>query len=368
MIIHLHSEYPDEGYIIYASDYRNAVSYQEMGYRVCHITGQRMHFIPEDMYCDLTEVDLRRLEAAGNHDIFLLSSDGRLVLVYEASSGDNVLLITGRCNSNCIMCPTHDNYRRHSTDLTLSSALTFIDYMPEDADHITITGGEPFMMGEAIFPVLQKLKAKQPYTDYLLLTNGRALAYQPYFEKFLQSTPDRMLVGIPVHGHNADRHDRITRAPGSFEQTRIAVRKLVAAGIRVEIRLVISKLNYDDISSIGDLIVREFKGVTTVKFMGLEMLGNAAKYCEDVWITYSDAWNYSKTAVDKIIQSGIDVGLYNFPLCAVDLPYHALCQKSITSYKVRFPAACDTCRKKDACGGFFAGSMRLAGKDVVPWR
>jgi len=116
----------------------------------------------------------------------------------------------------------------------------------------------------------------------------------------------------------------------------------------------------------NDLIVSELPNAESVKIMGLEMFGNAARNQEDVWIPYRTAFEYSKNAILNLINHKISVALYNFPLCAVDSDCHLLCAKSITGYKVRFDERCETCKKKPNCGGIFAGTIRLAGKDVIP--
>lgn len=71
------------------------------------------------------------------------------------------------------------------------------------------------------------------------------------------------------------------------------------------------------------------------------MTGNAAKNKNRVWISYPDAFRVSKKAIDLLIGAGIDVGLYNFPLCAVDKMYRSLCEKSISDYKIRYTERCE---------------------------
>ena len=132
--------------------------------------------------------------------------------------------------------------------------------------------------------------------------------------------------------------------------------------------MVVSKLNYKYIDKIAELIVNEFPKAGSVKIMGLEMSGNAARNVDNVWIPYPTAFEYSKAAIIRLVGNGINVGLYNFPLCAVDRSFHLLCAKSITDYKIRFAEKCEECKKRENCGGIFAGTIRLAGKDVIPWR
>lgn len=89
---------------------------------------------------------------------------------------------------------------------------------------------------------------------------------------------------------------------------------------------------------------------------------------EAVWIPYREAFLASKGAINLLVEHAIQVGLYNFPLCAIDEEYRYIAYKSITDYKVRYADACSNCAVRDACGGIFAGTIRLAGKDVAPVR
>lgn len=238
--------------------------------------------------------------------------------------------------------------------------------MPSDARHITITGGEPFLIGDRIFDIFSAFKQKCYKTDFLLLTNGRALAYEPYILKFHKTAPKKIIIGIPLHGYDAVTHDAITRSPGGFEQTVQGVRNLLNFGHKVEIRIVVSKLNYKNITAICELISKEFPNVYRVEIMGLEMLGNAAINKNKVWISYNDAFQASIKGINVLIKKSIQVGLYNFPLCSIDERYYSMAAKSITSYKIRYADECHKCMIKDACGGIFAGTIRLAKDDIKP--
>lgn len=325
-------------------------------------------FWPENQSLLVSDENAIRFRQCDSFDVFQISEDGRSFLFYNNESLDNAIMITTKCNSNCVMCPAPDYARKKDSDINPDELLGLIKHIPSDAVHLTITGGEPFIIGEKIFDIFMSLKVQCPHTRYLLLTNGRALSYAPYMKKFCETVPQNIMVGIPLHGYDAITHDLITQSPGGFQQTWIGIKNLLHFGFRVELRIVVSKLNYQYIDKIADLIIREFKVVSSVKVMGLEMLGNAAKNSDDVWISYSDAFQAAKIGIDKLINYGIDVALYNFPLCAVSEEYHYICLKSITDYKVRYEEECESCIFKDACGGIFVGTIRLAGKDVKAWR
>lgn len=332
------------------------------------MTESGLIFFPENKLFPLTRENQDKLSICEDYDVLFIDEEGSGYLHFANENDDNPLILTQKCNSNCIMCPTAEWVRKRENGLNIDYIIESIKYIPNDARHLTITGGEPFLVKEKIFDLLSEIKIRLPYTECLLLTNGRALGHKPYSDRFADSAPIKIIIGIPLHGYNAETHDRITRSKGGFNQTVSGIKNLIYNGFNVEIRLVVSKLNYKYIDKIAELIVTEFPKAGSVKIMGLEMSGNAAKNINDVWIPYRTAFEYSKDGIVKLINHGINVGLYNFPLCAVEQSFHMLCAKSITDYKIRFADKCEECQKRSNCGGIFAGTIRLAGKDVQPWR
>lgn len=332
------------------------------------INNDQATIYPDNVTFKMSSREQELFGASCNYDVFEISSCGNAYKYYNNASLDNAILVTNRCNSNCIMCPTAEAIRKRNEEYTADELIDIAKHFPGDASHITITGGEPFLIKKDIFKLLNFLKTSLPNTSYLLLTNGRAFCLREYVELFKQNAPADMLLGIPLHGYNSKTHDYITGAGGSFKQTFTGLKHLLASGAKIELRIVVSKLNFEYISEIASLISREFNSVFCVKFIGLEMTGNAAKNKDDVWIDYPTAFKHSKEAVDILIGSGIDVGIYNFPLCSVDEKYWNICEKSISGYKIRFAPECTECVVKDACGGMFSGTVRMAKDAVKPIR
>lgn len=319
---------------------------------------------PEDLTFDIDEASFEAVNDLSDYDVFEISDKGTLFRRYNASSSDNVIVVTNSCNSNCIMCPTSETIRRGHETYNAAELIEIIKHFPSDASHITITGGEPLLIKRDFFTVLEYLKNSLIETEYLLLTNGRAFCSNEYIDLFIKSRPKHMLLGIPIHGHNAELHDYITQSAGSFHQTMTGLKHLLHIETDVELRIVVSKLNADYITDIADLIIQEIPSVRCVKVIGLEMTGSAAVNREKVWLDYPTAFKKSKDGIDKLIKAGIDVGIYNFPLCSVEKGYWNICEKSISEHKVRYYDKCDDCYVKDACGGLFLGSMKLA-EDMI---
>ncbi len=299
------------------------------------------------------------LNQMNNFDVFEIWENGIMHQKYSDSSDDNYFFVTGMCNSNCIMCPSPAHSRMNQPEANIGELIELASHIPSDTPHLTITGGEPFMVGEKLFPFLSYLKQKFCQTEFLLLTNGRIFSIEKYWRRFLIDAPSNILVGIPLHGSNARIHDAITRASGSFDQTVKGIRTLLKHGVHIELRLVVNRLNMDDFSEIADFILRHLKGIEYVSIIAMEMTGNARIHSEQVWIPYRKAFNSVKEAINILLKSGIDVKLYNFPLCTVDKQFWPMCSRSISSYKVRFEEECASCKYKNDCGGVFAGTIDM---------
>ena len=324
-------------------------------YSIVCLNADSLLFYPEQWCVKLEEDEIDLFNKVGEYSILEFGKDG-VYVYYDSTSIDNALFITNKCNSNCIMCPTSDIVRKNSGIESIDNLLKISSQIPNDAAHITITGGEPFLLKKDIYKLFSYLKSNLNEIEYLLLTNGRALADKEYFDLFKYNVPDNIIVGIPIHGYDNITHDGITRAKNSLQQTVKGIKNLLSVHIRVEIRIVVSKLNA---KFIDNLVVTELKGVYTVKFIGLEMLGNARRNINQVWMNYNDSFKYLRSPIKKLVLNGFNVGIYNYPLCCVDKGYWSMCEKSITDYKIRYLPECDACSKKDACGGMFSGTYRL---------
>lgn len=239
--------------------------------------------------------------------------------------------------------------------------------MPEDLWYFTITGGEPTLIGEDNFIELYRtVKEHLPNTNILLLTNGRTLGNYSFFEKFKKENTDNLRIAIPIHGSIASKHDYITQAKGGYEQTIRGLTNIIKANIETEIRIVVSKLNEDDILNIARLIVTKFKGVRVVHFVGLEMRGNCAANASKVVISYEEAFSKSKKAIKLLMINGIDVALYNFPYCMIESGYWSLAKKSISSYKAEYYSECNECNMRSLCCGIFTATRNFYNPQVYP--
>lgn len=342
-----------------AFDYMTRDDLFEDGIDFIFISENDIRLYPDDIVISEDKDIIGKLKNAHNYDVYELWENGRLLKFYDDSSIDNCFFVTAKCNSNCIMCPSPDISRQKGGNIEVDTLIEIAKHIPADVLHLTITGGEPFMIGPDIFRFFEFLRDKFAHTEFLLLTNGRIFAVDSYIQRFMEKAPENSTVAIPIHGSMSMIHDMITQVNGSFEQTMLGIKKLLKAGAHIEVRMVVNKMNKNDIKNIAYLISQEIPGVDYVSIMAMEMTGSARVNRDKVWISYTDAAVVAEDAAVVLLENGIDVKLYNFPLCVLKKEFWTLCEKSISPDKVRYAETCEKCKMKNACGGVFAGTISM---------
>lgn len=324
-----------------------------------YVEDENVTLFPEEIVLNMSCSDIKWLRNRSNYDVYEIWQDGQLIEYFDNATNDNYFFISGRCNSNCIMCPSSDYSRINGIDTAVDSLILMAKHIPSNVGHLTITGGEPFIIGEQIFEFIDFLKYKFTTTEFLLLTNGRIFAVEKYANMLNETIPEKSVIAIPLHASYADLHDSITQSIGSFKQTCVGIKRLLNLKLRIELRIVISKLNIEDINRLAEYICKEFPSISYVSVIAMEMTGNAYKNREKVWIPYTQIFPKISEAIHCFISNGINVRLYNFPLCTVPKVFWNLCEKSISPEKVRYDGECMKCTYKNACGGVFSGTINM---------
>ena len=277
-----------------------------------------------------------------------------------------VLMMTEACNSNCIMCPMSSDARRRGNRLLDEDAWEILENLSEDTEHIDIPGGEPFLNASLVMEVMQALNVRYPQIPVQILTNGRALSLPSIQRKIQPLVTARYRFAVPVHAGNAALHDSITQSPDSFMQTLHGLEFLSKTAAQIEIRIVGHRMNIDHLEELCDTLLQSRIRIHVVNFIAMEMNGSAARNREALWVDYRVFFEKAKPVIQRLVAHGVDVGLYDFPLCAVECAYWPLAKKSITGWKVRYPEACARCDEREACGGVFRSTALLGLCPVYP--
>ena len=316
---------------------------------------------------NLTETAKGMLSPLNEFDVVEFYDENEFFIVYSDCPDGATLFVTNHCNSNCIMCPCSVHSRKRADRTAPKRLCDYLEYMPSDVRHLVITGGEPTLIKDELFSIFQKMREHfEDFTQFLMLTNGRAFSSSRYLAQIISNAPQNLSFGIPLYGYSPETHDPITQTPGSFVQTVYGLKGLLSYGQDIELRIVVSKLNLDYMDTLAGFISTELRGVRRVNIMATEMMGAAARNRDAVWVDYEQSFQASKRAIQSLINAGIDVSLYNFPLCKVEPGYWSLCSKSISSYKIRYGDGCEDCDVKELCGGVFRSTLLLTKMELVP--
>ncbi len=354
----------------YRLGYRQAVLKRNTplleGHENIVMDGDLYRFSTDGKILDLPPQLLEWFDTLHDGDIISINEHGLCSRIYDNTEKDVTIFLGGNCNSNCVMCPSSDYERQMDYSGIGQTTGELIEMLPEDIHHYAVTGGEPTLQFELFLRTMARLAQRFPKAEAQLLTNGRSFSSGKFLDQFLAVYPPRFLVGVPLHGSEASIHDAVTRAEGSYDQTIRGIRNLCARNVSVEIRIVVSKMNQDDLLKIAEFLTMRFPELTQVTFISLEVRGNCVKNRELVYIDPESSFQHSRSAINHLLRNGIRVELYNFPLCCVDRGYWMICRRSISSYKVRYEKECGTCDVHDKCGGIFESTIKTAKPLVHP--
>ena len=286
-------------------------------------------------------------------DVIVVRDDNSIYKMHNGTSSSALVYVTNQCNSNCIMCPDSVRMRTKENTISFEQLMEYVSLLPSDLKHIDITGGEPTLLKEKLPYLIEKALVQSENAEILMLSNGRSFAADGYTRMFQEFSGQKFKIEIPVHSANREKHDYIAGCRGSYEQTMHGIKNLLKNGIETGIRIVVSKLNYRELNPLILEIKKRFPEIKYINIMGMEVLGNAWKNREVVWIEMDELKPYLQSALEESFRCGIEPGLYNFPLCLFDKKYWYCYKNSISGYKIRYFDECEQCGEKQKCGGFF---------------
>lgn len=273
--------------------------------------------------------------------------------------------IWNRCNNRCIMCTNplwldREPVSAYSMERFSSRLLTL--KRTELSGGLHISGGEPTLHPD-FFNILRSIRTKFPTQKLYLLTNGRMFSYKAFIDRVLEF--DTLFLQIPIFGHTARLHDRITGVRGSFDQTVSGVRNILKRRNRkqfLEIRTVLVKQNLSLLPNIVEFSHAKFKGIDTFVIIFPEPEGRCEADFNNVGITYSQARKTVHEVVRMWKRSFRDLRLYHFPLCTIDPELWPFAWITQDPNETTYVGMCRECRYKKYCARIHQNYLPLAGE------
>ena len=276
---------------------------------------------------------------------------------FDIKSNDNALFTTAMCSNRCLMCCQPPS-EKNDIDALWSKNITLVDTAPKELPTIGVTGGEPTLLGDRFFELIRHIRETLPDTEIHVLTNGRAFADKQFARQLGEIGPEKILLGIPLHSDNQLDHDIIAGTKGAYTETLLGLYNLARWSFDIELRVVLTKMNYKRLPQIARFIYRNLPFVKFISLMGLEYTGYTIINADKVWIDPVDMKEGLTNATLFLASCGFDVSIFNLPLCILPEVLWQYARKSISDWKTTYAEFCNICVKKDDCCGLFSTSKK----------
>lgn len=279
--------------------------------------------------------------------------------------------LTYSCVNNCEFCATGDRIRKFVAWPRVQRILK--EHRADGIRSLDIDGGEPTLHPHLLDAI--RFARELGYGQVNVTTNGRKLGDAAYTQRLLDAGLTSLLVSL--HGPTADVHDRVTRAPGSFEETVAGIRtavSLVPAGVELGVNITVSRTNVEHLDAYADLLWE--LGVRKTNYQLLTPFGNAqadivpppeqaAAAVRRVLERYGDRMRLYVVNGQPCLFPGLErYVLADLQKLGRTMVFVWDEQVNLYSYlgerRVRVPQ-CDGCPHSLSCGGFFD-----FGRDYAP--
>jgi His-Xaa-Ser system radical SAM maturase HxsC len=305
------------------------------------------------------------LSYLGDGDIVIVRpSTGDLRVLYRRTAIHNSFLVTQACNSFCVMCAQPP--AKHVADNCADLLWEAIPLMDINTPEITFTGGEPTLLGRKLIELIRRMKSFLPHTSLHVLTNGRLIKFLAFAQDIAEICHPDLVFGVPLYSDMSHEHDFIVQANAAFDEAVKGILNLARCGLRVEIRLVITRLNYRSLQRFAGFVARNLPFSCNVALMGLEPVGFAKSNLASVWIDPADYGEHLAAAVRILESHRVPVSIYNHQLCTIAPELWRYARQSISDWKNIFTDACESCAVRHQCCGFFASGVDVHSRAIRP--
>ena len=270
---------------------------------------------------------------------------------YDINSNDNALFTTAMCSNRCLMCCQPPS-EKNDIDVLWDKNIKLIDTAPLELPSIGITGGEPTLLGNRFFELIEHIRKRLPDTEIHILSN------KDFTRRLGEIGPEKILLGIPLHSDNQLDHDLIAGADGAYSETLLGLYNLARLSFDIELRVVLTKLNYQRLPKIAHFIYRNLPFVKYISLMGLEYTGFTIKNAGRVWIDPMEMASPLSEATLFLASAGFNVSIFNLQLCVLPEIVWPYARKSISDWKNMFASFCEECSVKTECCGLFSTSKK----------
>lgn len=287
-------------------------------------------------------------------DIGFINQRGQIRTVLSQKANHNTVLVTEQCDNLCKFC-SQPPKKRDDEWLMVQSALAICAY--NSTATIGVSGGEPTLNRKQFVRFLKVIQLYAKSTPLHILSNGRSFSDVAFLESVVEASKGlNITYGIPLYGVNEKVHDSLVSSDGAYQDTQSGLINAGNMGLNIELRVIPTRENIDQIVGIVEMALRSLSNVVQVSIMNLEPTGWAKKNWTSLYVNPSEyQWELGK-ALDMAKMCNLPIKLFNYPLCHLEEGNRAYAVKSISDWKNYYPSECGSCILKPECSGYFTSS------------
>ena len=298
----------------------------------------------------------------------------------------NAYLALGyQCDHECICCPlsTYDKLHAPFSYDYLKEIIDVLFEKDEDAN-VVISGGEPTLHPD-FFKVLELINRKRG--KITVLSNAGRCSDPQFVKKIcdtLGENSGQLSYVTAVHSTDPDIHDAVTQTCGSLERSLKGVENLSAAGIKVIIKHIMSKISYKTMKNTFEELDKRFPPEVSFHFCAMDFAGRGGKNVGRLFVDFRTLQPYLEETLD--LWCGADsvkreIIVFETPLCAVDPYYWRFFRTNPEGYKeylspstrklisdryskdlIKPSEICGDCGVKDICEGVWPSAYETGQK------
>jgi len=281
-------------------------------------------------------------------------SDGVGYVHFSVDSNDNCIVVSNECNERCINCPQLDKAKIPGL---AEQNHRLIGFLPRATKTVALSGGEPTLDFPEFMRVIKAFYKRRSDLHIDILTNGLVLSdISKTSEMATLLRTDTSTFCITLYGDIPSIHDAHTRTPGSFAKLHTALHNLAYYRYSIELRFLITALNYMRLPSFIEYVYDNFPFVDHISLMGMEYSGDASKNADGLHVSIEEYSLYLVEAVRNSVMRDIPIFIYNHPVCLLPKILRKYAVASISDWKSGYYSLCGQCDAKGFCGGFFTTS------------
>jgi His-Xaa-Ser system radical SAM maturase HxsC len=313
----------------------------------------------------IIEIKITNLDSLVPGTVLNVSELNVANVLYDPSSMDNALFCTNNCDNLCIMC-SQPPLDREDYQFFHDLNLKIVDLIDSNCLVLGLTGGEPLLHPTLFACLLSRIRDRLPTTQINILTNGRAFSDSHSCKSIAEVASENFVWEIPVHSDSYVIHDHIAGKNGAFLETFTGLLKFSESSPRISIRHIIQKSNATRVNDFARFVSKNLPFVESISFMGLEYVGYAKKNLNEIHLDLKVHQTELEAAVFLLSSSGINVSIFNLPLCMLKESLWDYAYKSIDSHKRHYLPICDKCSVINECGGIFRSNETVYSDSIHP--